>query len=184
MWPLLKWFFSADARIFEDESDSPDTGNQLAVVVGYGRIGRHVAFGLRRAGLRVAVIESDWMVLEKVREAHFKAVYGDASYRPVLRAAGIEAARIVVVALPDFGATRAVVHRTRALNETAIIMARAQHTENDVRLREAGATDVVSPELAGAVMLLDETLLLLNLPPDAPTLAPEAPVISVNLPHN
>ncbi len=79
---------------------------------------------------------------------------------------------IIVVALPDFGATRAVVHRTRALNEIAIIMARAEHTENDVRLREARATDVVSPELAGAVMLLDETLLLLNLPPDAPTLAP------------
>ena len=118
--PLLKWFFPSGARVFNDESEVPDAGEELAVVVGYGRVGRHVAFGLRRAGLRVAVIESDWMILEKVRESHFKAVYGDASYRPVLRAAGVENARIVVVALPDFGATRAVVHRTRASTNTRL----------------------------------------------------------------
>ena len=168
-WPLLRWAFSTQAQVFDDTT-SPKTPkpSDLAVIIGYGRVGRHVAFGLRRAGLKVAVIENDWAILEKVREAHFVAVYGDASYRPVLRAAGIETARLVVVALPDFGATRAVVHRARSINAEALIMARAQHAEDDVRLREAGASAVVSPELAGAIMLLDETLLLLGLAPETP----------------
>lgn len=170
-WPILRRAFSTQAQVFHDET-SPEApkSSDLAVIIGYGRVGRHVAFGLRRAGLKVAVIENDWAILEKVREAHFVAVYGDASYRPVLKAAGMEEARLIVVALPDFGATRAVVHRARSINGEALIMARAQHAEDDVKLRQAGASAVVSPELAGAIMLLDETLLLLGLPPESPIL--------------
>ena len=93
-----------------------------------------------------------------------RAIYGDASYENVLAAAHPAKARVVAVALPDFGATRAVVHRARRASANVLIVARAQRTENDVILREAGATAVVVPEVAGALMLLDETLLLLGLP--------------------
>jgi hypothetical protein len=45
-----------------------------------------------------------------------------------------------------------------------LIVARAQRAENDVTLREAGATAVVVPEIAGSLMLLEESLMLLGLP--------------------
>ena len=43
-------------------------------------------------------------------------------------------------------------------------MWRAQRSENDARLREAGASTVVVPEIAGALSLLEETLIQLGLP--------------------
>jgi hypothetical protein len=50
------------------------------------------------------------------------------------------------------------------MNGKVVIVARAQRPENDVKLREAGATAVVVPEIAGSLMMLEETLLLLGLP--------------------
>jgi hypothetical protein len=66
--------------------------------------------------------------------------------------------------LPDFGATHEAVLHLRKMNAEAIIVARAGRPEDDARLRDAGATAVVVPEMAGAFMLLDETLILLGLP--------------------
>jgi CPA2 family monovalent cation:H+ antiporter-2 len=143
----------------------PDIGlENHAIVVGYGRVGQRMARGLRRAGLPVVIIEQDLNLVREIADAGLAVIYGDASYEIVLRAAHPEKARVIVVALPDFGATRAVVHRARHANPDVVIVARAQQAENDVKLREAGATAVVVPEMAGALMLLEETLILLNLP--------------------
>jgi CPA2 family monovalent cation:H+ antiporter-2 len=135
-----------------------------AIVVGYGRVGRRMARGLRQAGLRVIIIEQDLHIVQElsasgastsgvagsgVSGSGVSAIYGDASYENVLAAAKPDKARVIVVALPDFGATRAVVHRARRANPNVVIVARAQRAENDVKLREAGATAVVVPEMAG-----------------------------------
>jgi CPA2 family monovalent cation:H+ antiporter-2 len=141
-----------------------DTITSHAIVVGYGRVGQRLARGLRRAGLPVVVIDQDINLIRELGGRNLAAIYGDASYENVLAAAHPEKARVIAVALPDFGATRAVVHRARRANAEVLIVARAQRAENDVLLREAGATAVVVPEVAGAFMLLDETLLLLGLP--------------------
>lgn len=135
-----------------------------AIVVGYGRVGRRMERGLRQAGLPVIIIEQDLNLVKEIAAGGVSSIYGDASYENVLAAAHPEKARVIVVALPDFGATRAVVHRARRANPDVLIVARSQRAENDVKLREAGATAVVVPEVAGALMLLEETLLLLGMP--------------------
>ena len=135
-----------------------------AIVVGYGRVGERMTRGLERAGLPVLIIEQEMNLVRELTHKGIAAIYGDASYLNVLEAARPENARVVVVALPDFGSTRAVVHNIRRLNAEVLIVARAQRTENDVKLRRAGANVVVIPEIAGALMLLEETLLLLELP--------------------
>jgi voltage-gated potassium channel Kch len=142
----------------------PAPAERHAIVVGYGRVGQRMARGLRKAGLPVVVIEQDMNLVTELGKAGLAAIYGDASYESVLAAANPARADVIVVALPDFGATRAVVHRARQANPNVLIVARAQRAENDVKLREAGATAVVVPELAGALMLLEETLLLLGRP--------------------
>ncbi len=174
-WPLIGPVFVARAKVFDGKGENENPLADHAIVVGYGRVGRRVARGLRTAGLHVVVMEDDWQSLESAREAGFTVIYGDATYRDVLHAAHPEKAKMIVVALPDFGATRAVVHRSRELDPEGLIVARARRAEDDVKLREAGASAVVAPELAGALMLLDETLLLLGLPPQSTTYVVPAP---------
>ena len=162
--PLIGKWLAPQARSQMTEKEMAEVlESPHAIVVGYGRVGRRVARGLKRAGLCVIVIEQDWHLVRELQRDNIGAIYGDGSYASVFEAAHPHNARIIVVTLPDFGATRAVVHVAHRANPDAIIVARAQRSEHDVKLREAGATTVVVPEHAGAFMLLEETLLLLGL---------------------
>ena len=155
-----KWFASRQLIAVREETFA----QPHAIVIGYGRVGRRVSKGLRQAGLAVIVIEQDFNLVRELQNDDYEAVYGDASYPSVLSAARPKNARIIITALPDFGATRQAVQNAHRLNPDVIIIARASRTEQDAKLREVGATAVIVPELAGAFMLLDETLLLLGLP--------------------
>jgi CPA2 family monovalent cation:H+ antiporter-2 len=160
-WPVLGKFFTPQVQVTDAPSEDL---KDHAIVVGYGRVGKRVARGLRQAGLIVNVVERELSLVRELQKDKFMAVYGDASYSQVLEAASPATARIMVVTLPDFGATHEAVLHLRKMNAEAIIVARASRPEDDARLRDAGATAVVVPEMAGAFMLLDETLILLGLP--------------------
>ncbi|HET8626274.1 MAG TPA: cation:proton antiporter [Thermomicrobiales bacterium] len=134
-----------------------------AVVVGYGRVGRQVADGLRAAGVPLAVIEADLRLVRELAAAGVPAIYGDAASGNVLEAAYPARARLIVVALPEDGATRAVVREARRANPGAPILARLGRAEDDAALRAAGATTLVAPEQAGAALLLEESRRALGL---------------------
>ncbi|MDP9370868.1 MAG: NAD-binding protein [Chloroflexota bacterium] len=158
--PVARRAFAARATVVAGE----DTLDQHAIVIGYGRVGRYVAAGLRDTGLAVAVVEQDLHLVQEVERGGFPAIYGDASYRSILDVAHPERARLVVVALPDVGGTRAVVRHARQANDTVPILARVAREEEDDVLRRAGATAVVAPERAGAIMLLEESARVIDVP--------------------
>jgi CPA2 family monovalent cation:H+ antiporter-2 len=114
--------------------------------------------------MTIAVIETDLHRIQQLRAAGIPAVYGDASHASILNVIHIERARLVVVALPDAGTTRAVVREIRRVNPTLPILARAPRIELEDELRAAGATSTIAPERAGALLMLEEGLRLLDLP--------------------
>lgn len=158
--PLFRNIFAAHATVAADE----ETLTDHAIVVGYGRVGRQVAAGLRDMGLTVAIIEQDLHLVRELAQEGYPAIYGDASYRSILDAAHPERARLVVVALPDVGGTRAVVLNARRANPAAPILARVAREAEDEVLRRAGATAIIAPERAGAILLLEESARVLDIP--------------------
>ena len=170
--PLSKRLAQRFGTLFAPKFEWPQIQEDFsghAIVIGYGRVGRRMTRGLRQAGMQVVIVDMD---LSNVRELLEEnkcacAFYGDASQEAILKLTRPEGARVIVVALPDFGSTRSVVQHARKLNSEVTLIARAQRTTDDVRLREAGATAVVVPEIAGALMMVEETLLQLGLSPDA-----------------
>jgi CPA2 family monovalent cation:H+ antiporter-2 len=139
-----------------------------ALVVGYGRVGRQVTAGLRAAGIPVTVIEEDLHLARELAAAGIPVIHGDAAHRTILDAAHVDRARLVVVALPDAGATRAIVQHARQAAPTVPILARVARGEDEDALRRAGATATVAPERAGALLLLEESARLLDLPAPRP----------------
>jgi TrkA-N domain len=135
-----------------------------AVVIGYGRVGHSIALGLRAKGMPLVVVDAR---LPRVREAMadgFEGIYGSAASLNVLQAAAIENARLVVVALVDHEATLAVMRTIRSVNTKVTITARAQQADDEPSLKQAGAALVIVPELAGADVLLNDTLDMLGMP--------------------
>ena len=138
-----------------------------AVVIGYGRVGRSVAQGLRESGLTVVVIEEDLRRVREAQDVGLTVVYGDASYNSVLRAARVGNSGLVAVALPDSGATRVVVRYSRRANRTVPIVVRLAREEDTALLLRLGASAVVAPERAGARLMLEVSERALGMPTGA-----------------
>jgi monovalent cation:H+ antiporter-2, CPA2 family len=85
-----------------------------AVVAGYGRVGSFVARLLDRLDKPFVVVEANPGRADQAKAAGFPTIYGDAGALPVLEAAGIGGARLVVLTIPDALATRLAVERVRA----------------------------------------------------------------------
>src|SRR5690606_9248113 len=72
-----------------------------AVVVGYGRVGRHIANSLAAEGIPFVVADQNREFVEKLRSDGYKAVAGDASDPAVLIQAHVSRAGILIIAVPD-----------------------------------------------------------------------------------
>lgn len=133
------------------------------VIVGSGRVGRHISEVLTQLRVPRLVVESDPGRLEKLQGLGVPVLYGDAASSEILDHAGLERARALVITLPDDAAATAVVLIARQRAPHLHIIARASTWEGAQRLREAGADEVVRPELEGGVEIVRRTLLDLEL---------------------
>ncbi|MDP8901531.1 MAG: NAD-binding protein, partial [Actinomycetota bacterium] len=129
------------------------------VIVGFGRVGGFVARLLRRLEQPFVVVDVDPNKVEVAREEGIPLVYGDAAAEPVLEAAKVRKARMVVLATSDAVGTRLVVERTRALNPHARIVARSAGEEQLEDLGRLGVYEAVQPELEAGLELARQALI-------------------------
>lgn len=124
----------------------PPSGAPIAVVVGYGPTGRRVHAALAENGLEPIVIDTNVDTINTLAKEKRYAVYGDASKREVLHAAGIERASYCVITVPEGDTTVSAAAMARAMNPTVRILVRARFLAEEPLLKKAGATGVAFEE--------------------------------------
>jgi len=131
-----------------------DEVNNHYIIVGYGRVGRLAAHELMERKKEFIVIDPK-VTEEKIKEkeSEFKIIQGDATEDEVLKLAGIERAKSIIVATAKAEVTVFVVLSAKELNPKLNIVARADDEANIVKLKKAGATKVVNPYAAGGYKL-------------------------------
>jgi len=115
------------------------------IIAGYGLNGRNLAAALRSIRAPYLIVELNAQTVRQARARGEPAFYGDATREEILRALGVERARMVVVAISDPTATRRMVRVARALNPRIHIIARTHYIVEIPELSRLGA-DVVIPE--------------------------------------
>ena len=129
-----------------DEVEKQRRREQHVILVGYGRVGRWIAADMHNAGRAFVVIEDQPDVAQRAREAEMEVVLGNATHEATLRAAGIEEASKLLIAIPEGFEGGVIAERARALNPNIPIIARA-HSEAEVEhLSRLGANEVVMGE--------------------------------------
>lgn len=120
------------------------------VICGYGRIGSRIAEDLHRSNRPFIVIDHSAEQIEELRERGFLFVEGDAEDEETLRAAGLESARGIILALPEDSANVFVTLIAREMNPDLFILARTNYHRNRRKLLHAGADKAISPDEIGA----------------------------------
>jgi monovalent cation:H+ antiporter-2, CPA2 family len=134
------------------------------VIVGVGRVGRHIAEALGQLKIPRLVVEVEPARLDKLQELGVPVLYGDAANSEVMKHANLEQARALVITLPDDAAALAVVATAKRHSSNLRIVARASTWHGARRLKAEGVHEVVRPELEGGLEIVRRTLLDLDLP--------------------
>jgi monovalent cation:H+ antiporter-2, CPA2 family len=125
-----------------------------AVIVGFGRVGETIGKAFDIWDLPYVVIERDRRLIEEIRARGVRAVFGSASAPGILSAAGIEHARLLIIAAPDPYASRRVLDIARELNPDIDTVVRT-HSEIELAHLEAegvGLAVLAERELALGMM--------------------------------
>ncbi|MDR3001180.1 MAG: cation:proton antiporter [Fibromonadaceae bacterium] len=134
-----------------------DDESELAIIIGYGPVGHTVSKLLSKAGVNTVVIDMNVDTVAKINQGDGFAIFGDASKADILKVAGIERAKYLVVTPPDLNLRLPIIHAARNLNSKMIIYSRARYISEKNALENFGVK-VCYEELEAAVVLAEAVL--------------------------
>ena len=118
----------------------------LAIVVGYGPVGRTLTRLLRESDIEPVVIELNLDTFRELKVEGIQAVYGDASQRDTLTHARVQRAASLILSTAGMPGSQEVIRLAKELNPSIRVFARSVHLREAAALRQAGADTVFSGE--------------------------------------
>ena len=139
---------------FHDKKTDKKVFNDHIILVGFGLSGRMIAKAATQSGIEYIVIEMNPNTVHNEKQKGTPIFYGDASQEEILEHASIKKARTLVISGADFNTTKNIVETARRLNPTLIIIARTRFQVFNAKLKELGASEVISEEVESAASIL------------------------------
>ncbi len=161
---LSKDYLRNSEKLVNKIEASSENFSEHVIICGYGRSGQYLGRFLKEENISFIAIDMDLNRVNDAANAGEKVMYGDASRRVVLRAAGIERARALVVAYADDRSSTKVLNVIRETYPDLPVVVRTRDESSIQQLQDSGATDVVPEVLEGSLMLASHALVLLDVP--------------------
>ena len=158
----LEAFRLGRARVTAAEPSADPS--DAVVLCGFGRVGSEIGEALQTFGIPYSVVERNPEICAQLAARGLRCLFGDAAHREILARAGVERARLVIVALPEIERARLAVAAVRELRRDVPLLARAHGRAEAEALRAKGATEVIQPELEASATLIRHALATLGLP--------------------
>ncbi len=134
------------------------------VMCGYGRVGQSIGRFLRSEGQEFVALDYDPDRIQEATKAESCVHYGDARRGDLLRAVGLDRARLLVIAVDNTEVAMAVLKEARLITIDVPILVRTRDDSLLSELKASGATEVVPELLESSLMLASHALILLGLP--------------------
>jgi len=108
------------------------------IIAGFGRYGQIIGRMLAAEGIPITVLDHDAEMIEAIRVFGYKVFYGDAARLDMLRTAGAETAKILVLAVDEVPQSLKIVDLAREHFPQLEIVARARDVTHWNELRDCG----------------------------------------------
>ena len=143
---------------------SADEDHEYVIVVGFGPAGKYVVRALKRVGREYIILEMNPETVAAERAKGENIAYGDASLEPILRYAGIERAKTLVISIPDSATVRGIVSTARRMNPRTTIITRTRYTGESPTLFKIGVDEVIADEREAGLALTRRVFASENVP--------------------
>ena len=145
--PLLFIFFERviEPRFVESQTREADEIEEPGEVLicGHGRVGGIVERLVSFAGYKTTVVDYNSKQIENLRRFGIKVYFGDPTRPDLLHAAGIERAKIIVVAVDEVEATNTIVRYVVEHYPKVHVIARAHGRHHVYELWAMGCRDII-----------------------------------------
>jgi len=136
------------------------------VLCGFGRVGSAIGTALETFGVQYVVIEIDPDISGALRARGIPSIFGDPAHPHILHQAGAEEASMVILTIPDPDRARLAILNARRMNPNVPILARTHRRTDHEVLAQAGATEIIQPELEASATVIRHAFAYLKLPDD------------------
>ncbi len=125
------------------------------VICGYGRNGKQAAHDLIEHDEKVLIIEKRENIVEDIPRSNSNLMYvnGDATLDETLIDANLSKAKALITTMPSDSENLMVVLTARVMNPTMTIISRAKEEHSVKKLKRAGATNVIMPDMIGGMRM-------------------------------
>jgi glutathione-regulated potassium-efflux system ancillary protein KefC len=136
------------------------------IVTGIGRYGQIVLRVLAASGYKVTVLDNDAEQLQNLMRFGYRAFYGDPTRLDLLRKAGADSAKVMVVAVDNVAQSLEIVDLCQAHFPHLQLIARARNVQHFYELRSRGVTQIQRETFESALLSAEETLQAVGLSSD------------------
>jgi CPA2 family monovalent cation:H+ antiporter-2/glutathione-regulated potassium-efflux system protein KefB len=169
--PIL---FAASERLIMPRMDRPKEPVQDRIeepptdilICGFGRMGQIVGRILRMQKIPFTALDKSPAQVEVVRRFGSKVYLGNLARQEVMRAAGADSARALVITLDDVDETLSVVDMARRHFPHLTILARARNRHHAHLLMDRGVQAIVRETFFSSLRLAEMVLGTVGIPPD------------------
>ena len=137
------------------------------VLCGYGRVGQSIGRFLSSEHFEFVALDYDPDQIQEAAKGTNNVHYGDARRADLLRAVGLDRARLLVIAVDNTEVAMSVLETARLITLEVPVLVRTRDDSLLTELKVAGATEVVPELLESSLMLASHALIMLGLPEKA-----------------
>jgi monovalent cation:proton antiporter-2 (CPA2) family protein len=142
----------------EPDYDTIETDGSPVIIAGFGRMGQIIGRLLRLQGIPFTALDRDPAQVEVLRRFGTSVYFGDPTRIELLRAAGAEQARILVIALDTMQATLELAEIARRYFPHLKVLSRARNRRHAHLLMDLGVSGIVRETFFSSLKLSELVL--------------------------
>jgi len=155
---LAMWFQETRAEMPQEIEPYSSKMEGHTIILGLGVTGHNLARVLTKTHIPFMVVDLQPDLIQEAKDLKYNVIFGDASKRGILAQAGLDKARVLVIAISDPFATKHILNLARSINKEIDIIVRTRKESDIDDYYRFGATQVISEEFETSVEIFSRVL--------------------------
>ena len=138
---------------------------QHVIICGYGRVGQHISRLLNKINIPFIGLDLDSELIQFASMSGDNVIYGDPAHPGILKAAGLNQAKVLVISFNDIRATLKILQMVKRTHPKLPIIVRCKDEFELKQLKNYGATHIIAEIFETSLTLSQHLLSLLDVTP-------------------
>jgi CPA2 family monovalent cation:H+ antiporter-2 len=155
---------SSEFNIGNSIEKVPEDIQDHVIIAGFGLNGRNLAHVLKETGIKYVILEMNPETVKKEKLKGENIIYGDIGNYEVLKSAGINKAKILVIAISDRSTSKRALKLAKELNPNIHVIVRTRFMSETDELVKLGAAMVIPEEFETSIQIFRKVLERYHIP--------------------